>query len=503
MQLAERTRVTSPAFAGDPRRPSAWIARRGEVLRELPGRSVFRAEIGGQRVVVKEFTPRRLRHWIRRYAETEADNALAVARRGVPVVEPLACARLADGRQLLVLREEPGARTLQELVLARAVTGHARHELAKRVGELMARMQNAGIRHRDPHAGNVLVRPDGTVLLADAWDLRPGDYLTMRERARALADFALFFLKHGNLVDLLLFWGAYGRAAELLPEQLEELRAGVLRLVPDAFRRLSGMRARKVRRLGRAVKAGPFAGIVTGDLPPERLEAIVRRTLDLRAGPDVLKASPTAWTFAAGDDCVAKVFLPKKATRPLRDLLCGTRAERALEGAEALFHRGLRTPPVLAVLRDTGTPGRSLLVLGRVRDARPVEDALRDAAPAEARRIAALVGRTLRRMHDWGLRHRDLKRDNLLLAEGNGELCFLDLDGVRQAKGPLDWTRRARDLARLGGSLLDTRAVPTGLQLRALDAYLGGEVPKGHASGEFPRLVLRLARERRERDAGP
>lgn len=165
MQLAERARVTSADFAGDPRRPSQWIAHRGELLRELPGRRVFRAEIGGQRVVVKEFTPRRLRHWLRRYAETEADNALAVARRGVPVVEPLACARLADGRQILVLREEPGARSLQDIVLGGALRGGPRHELAKRVGELMARMQNAGIRHRDPHAGNVLVRPDGAVLL--------------------------------------------------------------------------------------------------------------------------------------------------------------------------------------------------------------------------------------------------------------------------------------------------------------------------------------------------
>ncbi len=101
-------------------------------------------------------------------------------------------------------------------------------------------------------------------------------------------------------------------------------------------------------------------------------------------------------------------------------------------------------------------------------------------------------------MHDWGLRHRDLKKDNLLLTEDGGEVRFLDLDGIRQAKR-LDWQRRARDLGTLAGSLLDRTAVPTGLRLRALDAYLHGDVPPGFEPGEFPRLVASLARRYRER----
>jgi len=499
VQLPENCRVTSSDFSGDPERPRTWVEEPGDVLRELPGRRVFRAVAGGQRVVVKEFRPRRLRQILRAYAETEASHALAVRALGVEIVEPLAWARFGDGRQILILREEPGARSLHDLYLHQKPRGKARHKIAQHVGTLWAKLQNEGVRHDDPHAGNVLVRPDGSVLLADAWDLRPGSsYLTPNQRAADLARFALFFLKHGSTVDLLVFWGAYGRASQLPPHDLEQLRQRVAELVPNAFRRLSGSRARRTRRHGRPVRFGSFYGLAFGDMDDAGLERIVGLCEHPQRGADVVKAGRTGWTFLL-DDVVAKLFLPKKATRALRDMVLGTRAERALNAAEALFHRGLRTPEVLAVLRDAPVASRSILVMRRVTDARPLEEVARGLTPCQARQAAVRTGRTLRRMHDWGLRHRDLKQSNLLFSPDGTEITFLDVDGVSQTCGKLDWERRVRDLANLGGSLFDHSLIPTGLRLRTLDAYLGGRAAPGFAPGEFARRVIELTGRIEER----
>ncbi|MGH7162922.1 MAG: lipopolysaccharide kinase InaA family protein, partial [Planctomycetota bacterium] len=151
-------------------------------------------------------------------------------------------------------------------------------------------------------------------------------------------------------------------------------------------------------------------------------------------------------------------------------------------------------PEVLAVLRDGAFPRRSILVMRRVAGALPLEGAMTALPPAFVRAAAERAGRALRRMHDRGLRHRDLKRDNVLFDLADGAPWFLDLDGVREAGVGFDAGRRARDLANFAGSFLDPARTWTGWLLRALGAYAGAASPPG-----FARLVARLAKERRER----
>jgi len=494
------SRITAVDFGGDPNDPLNWIESEGETLRELPWRRVFRAGAGGQRAVVKEYRPKRLRDRLRSRAATEAGQALDAMARGVPIVEPMAYATLPDGREWLVLREVEGARTLQELILQDSITGAARHKLAQAVGELIAALHGAGFQHKDLHPGNVLVRPDGGVLLADPAGLRPrpGFYLREKERARSLAMFAPFFFTHSPQSDLLLFWGAYGRASELQPDHLESLRGATLDQIPGAFRDLSRRRARAERSRGQPVVIGDYRGFVSGEFPFPLLQRSIEASRDLSLADELLKKGNTSWTFRM-NDLVVKTFRPKKVTRPLRDWFMGTRAERAQRAAHALKHRGFETPEVVAVLNSERLV-RSILITRFATGYVSIEECVRNLDAAGARDMARLFGRLLRRMHDWGLRHRDLKKDNFLVSPDGSRILFLDLDGVSETgNGGLDWERRARDLGNLGSSLLIERLVPRTLLFRALDAYLSTRHPAELAPGAFTWKTIRATEAFRRR----
>lgn len=130
--------------------------------------------------------------------------------------------------------------------------------------------------------------------------------------------------------------------------------------------------------------------------------------------------------------------------------------------AEALISRGWATPRVIVARSTRVVPGLHALAIGtaRVQGAVDLLDALR-AAP-DAMPLLALAGRTLRRLHDIGLRHRDLQVKNLLVpAEGAAveQAVVLDLDGctLGSALGPRE---RVRSVSRFGRSLLKRGVVP-------------------------------------------
>ena len=65
------------------------------------------------------------------------------------------------------------------------------------------------------------------------------------------------------------------------------------------------------------------------------------------------------------------------------------------------------------------------------------------------RHTAVVLGRMLGRMHAWNVDHRDLKAQNLMLADRADKLTayLIDLDGVRIVRS-LTERRRARNLGR-------------------------------------------------------
>ncbi len=137
--------------------------------------------------------------------------------------------------------------------------------------------------------------------------------------------------------------------------------------------------------------------------------------------------------------------------------------------AEALRVGGCRTPPVVAVRCTRAGPGgwRLELATARVPGGRDLLEVATEARAAGSGldRLARAAGLTVRRLHDAGLRHRDLQLKNLLVAPGGPadgkDLVVLDLDRCTLA-GPLAQAERVASLARLGRSALKHGLGPAG-----------------------------------------
>lgn len=167
--------------------------------------------------------------------------------------------------------------------------------------------------------------------------------------------------------------------------------------------------------------------------------------------------------------------------------------------AEQLAARGLPTPPIVAARALRVAPGlhRLELASARVAGARDLLDALRDPAADDRQRAgwAAAAGRTLRRLHDEGLQHRDLQVKNLLVGPGSAELLtVIDLD--RCLLGPsLSEDQREASLARFGRSLAKRGLLPRRGERLSAEARQGVRAFLRAYGG--PRRVERMAAVRR------
>jgi len=176
-----------------------------------------------------------------------------------------------------------------------------------------------------------------------------------------------------------------------------------------------------------------------------------------------------------------------------------SRSLREAQAAEMLAARGVATPPVIAAraTRVIPTLWKLEVATARLRAEGDLLDVLR--ARGSVPGLALSAGRTLKRAHDAGLRHRDLQVKNLLVpagfpgAGGAGEpaaLVVLDLDRC-DVGAPLGEEERIAALARFARSLVKQKVLPAARDARAF--------ARGY--GATPDFLKRLA-ARAERQVG-
>jgi tRNA A-37 threonylcarbamoyl transferase component Bud32 len=449
-----------------------WLARgQARLVKHGPHRSVYAVELPGLNVHVKHNRLASARAWLRELARTskarsECRRALGVAARAVPTVTPLAVGERVRGpgkrESFLITRSLEASTPLDIFVLRdfpllpprRQVL--LRRRLAVALGEFLARMHEAGIVHRDLHAGNVMVGLTETdeprMHLLDLHSVRIGRPLDWPASRDNLVVFNRWFRLHVERADRLRCWQAYYRArfescAWPSPVGIDPVeQCGVLaceleKLTQEStvrFWRRRDRRSLASNRYYRRVRARGVVGHVTTDLDTTTAASLFADPDEPFCCPGVtfLKDSRTStvveFDLALGGNLrrvIYKRFLVKSAAGPWLSLLRRPPALRSWVAGHALCERCLPTARPLAVLhrRHAGLLHQGYLLSLKVPNAvelpRYLDDVLTlpaDDRPATLRQRIEQTARLVRELHGRGVSHRDLKGANILTTSLHG-----------------------------------------------------------------------------------
>ncbi|MEO0480867.1 MAG: lipopolysaccharide kinase InaA family protein [Planctomycetota bacterium] len=442
----------------DPEAPSGWLKAPFEVVKETSVRRVVRGRIeseslegAGVEVHIKWFRPARLSdrardvltksRGVHEYRVLERARAL-----GLPAVEPLAAGRLetGDGRRSFLV-----TRSLDATPLPRRGWSP---ELAASVGRLLRAVHDKGLHARDLHPGNVLVDQEGSLHLVDLTSSLFTEPLENEERATALAFFCHDLDGHVEDPIAAPLREAYGGSERLwrrARQSGQRLRARML---------LSfGRRAFRNCRHTRLETEADRWQLALSDLhpqvwdhsPPDDLEArreAIRAFLGAQPGNGTHDQRHVVRRGRRGGVFETEEFFVKE-----RD---AGAARRLLRAAYWLHFASVPTPRPLGMAQRSR---RGFVFAERLADPNGRRPNLSEQIESGALdrdtliRLATDLGQSCGRLHGFGLRCRDLKLENLVVAPRGDEserVFVVDLDGVRR-KDLDDPRGEGRDLGRL------------------------------------------------------
>lgn len=408
---------------------AAWPATGLARIKERTVRSVFRGEFAGIPVHVKVFRADTLidkvRDLVRRdRGAAEARNLRQAQALGLPTVEVLAHGFASEGdhlRSFVVTRTLAGS----PFTFAAAAPTQAR------LGALLRTLHDRGLRPGDLHPGNVVVDADGQPWLLDLTSVRHGGEPSLAERARGLA----FFCQEldGGALD--------PRARELLRSYLA---AGPM---PAAFEQALVLATRRWR-------AGALAAFGRRAFRSCRHTEVPAR----RRGRPRWHWHLPEHDVAPREACEAFANDPPPPTRSgrrgavwLQDGMVAkereaAKAQRLWRASYWLLFARVPAPTPLA-LRLHG--GRGVVFTRRIPNGTLAEELARGAlAGRELGAAARSLGDSVGRLHAHGLGNRDLKFENLVRDPRSGDVCMVDLDGIRR-RSAAESRGRGADLGRL------------------------------------------------------
>ena len=356
-----------------------------QVVKESKVRVVRRVSRGPQAVYVKQFREKSLGGRMRALVHDRAAHEFKILRRlvdaGVGAARPVAL-----GKGLLATEEVPGARELRDVF----APAHL-----KPLAAFVRSVHDAGVRDDDLHIGNVLVNDRGFHLI----DVHRAKIksVSLPERAEGIA-----FLLHSLHTRI-----TPSRALAFVYAYRGRRDPAFARLVWSAFQGVR--RTYWASRTGRCLKEGTEFAV---DGPWRLRKPMTRSEAEAVAGQPgrLVKELKNRRIRVVG-------------TRFVKE---HPRAMAEWENAHALEVRHLSTPTLWAAKKG--------VVIGEWHArAVPLWDSVKASFPTWSRsrrnEFLCRLARDVRRLHDRGCFHKDLKANNIIV-EGD-QILFIDLDRVR------------------------------------------------------------------------
>jgi tRNA A-37 threonylcarbamoyl transferase component Bud32 len=504
-------------------RLETWHAEgRLQVIKQAPHRTIYRVDLPDASVFIKHYPIHDVRAFLRQRlrpakAATEMACALALAERRIATVVPIASAAGPAGESYLITLALEGTVRLDDFInhLLEKAPGELnfrlRREIARRLGEFLARMHDAGVSHADLHSGNLLVKPDTLELyLIDLHAVRLGGPLDWPDSKDNLVMLSRWMQGRTQRTDRRRFWRAYASARRIIKvanhnehRLAGELQAATADSLAHFWRKRTQRCVTPGRHFYRLRMHGNDAWAVA-DFPSDLLEALLgapHRPFDCPASR-LLKNGRSA-TVCEFDlvlegkkrRVIYKRFRATKPSEPWVHLVRPAPAMSSWVNGHALLDRGLPTARPLAVIRRRrfGLVRESYLLTEKLTGVRDLRSHVDQTAKlpngdqvAMTRLLVERLAVLARELHDRGLSHRDFKASNVLVQTRGAtppprtlhavfrplpRLYLIDLEGVERRRA-ISRPRKVQNLARLHASFHDHPLLSRTDKLRFLRTYM-------------------------------